>query len=136
MVLRPATALIAKYTQAATQSVNTHEYLMKLELDLDKGRVAEWKEIEAQWTRKIIHMKNHKDMDNPYEPQKDVGEWQCIRLVDKLTKVCSIISQRCYGAVGRSGRGGRQRFRRDGGNNQGGSGVGRDEARSWKSSFE
>ena len=34
-----------------------------------------WKVQEAEWLEKVVDMKHHRELQNPYEVRKDAGAW-------------------------------------------------------------
>ena len=62
-----------KYDQARTEYVRAKDALLRLETQIEPGTLAQWKVEEQNWLEKVVDMKQHDTLDNPYEPRNDKG---------------------------------------------------------------
>lgn len=52
-------------------------YLEGVEQDIPEDLLTTWKEEEADWMKKVVDIKNHKTMSNPYVASGDDGRLLC-----------------------------------------------------------
>lgn len=70
----PARALCVKHDEALIHSGATDDEVERLESNIPKPTLKNWKDREAEYLRKVVSLSTHKDLDNPYEVQKEKGE--------------------------------------------------------------
>ncbi|KAI0349249.1 hypothetical protein OH77DRAFT_1415382 [Trametes cingulata] len=63
--------LVEKLDTALDMASLTAEYLAGVEKELDKAELAAWRKQEREWKQKVVDIKEHKTLDNPYEPPRD-----------------------------------------------------------------
>ncbi|TFK87312.1 hypothetical protein K466DRAFT_491107 [Polyporus arcularius HHB13444] len=63
--------LAKKYREAKKQLRTSSRFLTKFEKSIDSVTLATWKKEEAEWLAKVVNIKNHKDLDNPFVPDVD-----------------------------------------------------------------
>ncbi|OBZ68116.1 hypothetical protein A0H81_12011 [Grifola frondosa] len=71
-----ADALRQKHSTAIVQLQQAREHLQKVEANIPNPKLIEWKGEEAAWLKQVVHMGNHKDLPNPYEPRKEAAPSQ------------------------------------------------------------
>ena len=93
--LMPYTArtLHKKYREAKTQVRRSRRFLQEFERSIDPATLAQWETEEAAWLAKVVDIKNHKDLDNPFVPNVDESMLTHLTLTDLTDDTCEL--RRC-----------------------------------------
>lgn len=65
-----------KYTEAVRQEESAKKSLVDLETDVEEsfpGCLSQWRASEEEWKSKVVDMKEHRNLPNPYEPDSEKG---------------------------------------------------------------
>ncbi|OCH85647.1 hypothetical protein OBBRIDRAFT_807358 [Obba rivulosa] len=65
--------LRVKHEEATAEAECIREELEKLEAKLPPEKVAEWKQQEGEYLRKVVDLATHEGLENPYELQKETA---------------------------------------------------------------
>ena len=68
-----AEALLTKHKEAVTQAAAAAQVVAEIERKFDVRTVDAWKVQETDWLGKVVDIKHHRELDNPYEVRKDAG---------------------------------------------------------------
>lgn len=85
-----AKATAKKHDDAEHYLKKAEKELAKVEKDLPPATRASWEAEEAQWLKDVVDIKKHKNLKNPYEPDKEKGarlrciSWRGYRLTNLL----------------------------------------------------
>ncbi|ETW79409.1 hypothetical protein HETIRDRAFT_322626 [Heterobasidion irregulare TC 32-1] len=90
-----------KYDQARTEYVRAKDALQRLETQIEPGTLAQWKVEEQNWLEKVVDMKQHDTLHNPYEPRNDKGltQRQALNLLQRRGDGVDAMGAGMVGAV-------------------------------------
>ena len=63
--------LCDKYEEALKYLAQAKEYLDRVELSIPPPILAQWRIDEAEWLEKVVDIRNHKTLDNPFVAPAD-----------------------------------------------------------------
>ena len=69
-----ARTLTDKYDEAVKYRDKAKTYLDGVEEGIPGHVLRQWKEEEAEWLTKVVDIKNHKTLDNPFTAPKESGK--------------------------------------------------------------
>lgn len=64
-----------KHDRARREFSKAKDSLTQLETQIETATLREWRREEQEWLAKVIDMRHHKELNNPYEPTKDKGKY-------------------------------------------------------------
>lgn len=65
--------LVEKHNTAEELFEEAQTYLSELEQSIAPEKVDRWRQEEAEWQRKVVDVRQHKGLDNPFEPPEETG---------------------------------------------------------------
>ncbi|EIW51995.1 uncharacterized protein TRAVEDRAFT_136413 [Trametes versicolor FP-101664 SS1] len=65
--------LVDKHNTAEELFEEAQAYLSELEQSIAPEKVDRWRQEEAEWQRKVVDVRQHKGLDNPFEPPEETA---------------------------------------------------------------
>lgn len=79
--------LVDKHNTAEALFEEAQDYLSELEESIAPEKVARWRQEEAEWQRKVVDVRQHKGLDNPFEPPEQTGTKGESNATQQLTRL-------------------------------------------------
>lgn len=79
--------LVDKHNTAEELYEEAQTYLLELEQSIAPEKVERWRQEEAEWQRKVVDVRQHKGLDNPFEPPEETGTMSESNPIRLLTEV-------------------------------------------------
>ena len=71
LTLMIAQTLVHKHEEALKYYAQAQSYLESVECSIPPAILAQWREEEGEWLRKVVDIRNHKTLDNPFVAPPD-----------------------------------------------------------------